>query len=59
MLMLIGQCLLFLVAILVALAWIWFPFMVKHRLDKIIRKLNDIEQLQAKLVTSAPKNPSA
>jgi hypothetical protein len=53
-LMLIGQFLLIIVAVLVALAWIWFPFMVKGRLDKIIRKLDNIEQLQGKLCAAAP-----
>jgi hypothetical protein len=45
LLLLIGQTLLGIVAILVALAWIWFPFMVKKRLDKIIRRLEGMEQL--------------
>jgi hypothetical protein len=34
LLVLIGQTLLVVVAVLVALAWIWFPFMVKKRLDR-------------------------
>ena len=54
MLMLIGELLLAIVAVLVALAWIWLPFMVKGRLDKIIRKLDSIEQLQAKLNAAPP-----
>jgi flagellar biogenesis protein FliO len=53
-LMLIGQLLLVIVAVLVALAWIWFPFMVKGRLDKIIRKLDNLEQLQGKLCAAPP-----
>jgi len=48
LLLLIGQALLVVVAVLVALAWIWFPFMVKKRLDKIIRRLDSMEQLQSK-----------
>ena len=50
LLLLIGQALLVVVAVLVALAWIWFPFMVKKRLDKIIRRLESMEQLQSKKV---------
>ena len=53
-LMLIGQLSLVIVALLLALAWIWFPFMVKGRLDKIIRKLDNIEQLQGKLCAAPP-----
>jgi len=55
-LMLIGQFLLVIVAVLVALSWIWFPFMVKGRLDKIIRKLDNLEQLQAKLCAAPPSS---
>ena len=54
MLLLVGQLLLVVVAVLVALAWIWFPFMVKARLDKIIRRLDKIEQLQTQQRSGPP-----
>jgi hypothetical protein len=54
LLLLIGQALLVVVAVLVALAWIWFPFMVKKRLDKIIRRLDGIEQLQSEKDVAPP-----
>ena len=54
LLLLIGQALLAIVAVLVALAWIWFPFMVKNRLDKIIRRLESVEQLLNKQHQAPP-----
>ena len=56
LLLLIGQALLVVVAVLVALAWIWFPFMVKKRLDKIIRRLESMEQLQSKKDVAPPNS---
>jgi hypothetical protein len=56
LLMLVGQFLLVVVAVMLALAWIWFPFMVKRRLDKIIHKLDSIEQLQAKSCAAPPSS---
>ena len=40
----VAQALWAIVAVLGALAWIWSPFMVKRRLDQIIRKLDNIKQ---------------
>lgn len=54
LLLLVGQALLVVVAVLVALAWIWFPFMVKGRLDKIIRRLESMEQLLSKKDVTPP-----
>ena len=50
------QGLLVVVAVLVALAWIWFPLMVKERLDKFIRRLESTEQLRSTQHV-APPNP--
>ncbi len=57
LLLLVGQLVLVIVAILVALAWIWFPFMVKKRLDKIIHRLDSVEQLLSKQASSRPDSP--
>jgi hypothetical protein len=57
LLLLIGQALLVVVAVLVALAWIWFPFMVKKRLDKIIHRLESLEQMQSKKDAAPPNSP--
>jgi hypothetical protein len=55
MLIWLAECLLIIVGVLLVLAWIWFPFMVKKRLDRIIRKLEDIEQAQARLTGGPPR----
>ena len=56
LLLLIGQALLVVVTVLVAIAWIWFPFMAKKRLDRIIRRLESIEQLQSKKDAAPPNS---